>query len=61
MNCQGNGETICKFKSSWLVKWRAQGIKGCYLGSWERKLCDGCIEPWLKKIRPANDIHYIKI
>jgi hypothetical protein len=51
----------CNKKAVWKVDWWSVGIHGRYLDSYTRILCDGCMEPWLEKIRPAHDIHYIKL
>lgn len=54
-NCEKEKDAV------WRVSWWAQGIQGRYLGNWKRDVCDSCIEDWLEKIRPANDIHYARV
>lgn len=51
----------CPRNAAWCVKWWCTGINNRYVGSYKRNLCDGCMEPWLSKIRPAHDIHYARI
>lgn len=51
----------CDQDAVWQVNWSGRGIHGRMLGPYERKLCEGCMEPWLSRIRPADNIHYVRL